>query len=119
MVKALSAARTISSNAHRAKALAALTPYLKPELLAKAAAVNPDGRAELVIAIVSRGTSDLQPFGGDQILVNLLRSSIDATTRSACLKSIMAVAPAIAAIGGVNAVRECVEAISDVHRWWP
>ena len=119
MANAVSRACATSGDARRAKALAALAPHLGPELLVKAISANPDGHADLVIAIMSRGASDLHPFGGDQILVNLVRRSIDETTRNTCLGSITALAPAIAAIGGVNAVRECVKTISDVHRWWP
>ena len=56
---------------------------------------------------------------GDRELLELLRNGLNGTDRVTCLRVIQAVAPAIARIGGAAAIRICINAIEDVHRWWP
>ena len=70
------------------------------------------------IALLKRGHS-LISSGPDGMLLNLLRACLDGTDRHSCLRIITAAVPAIDEIGGPNAIYECVQAIKDVHNWWP
>ena len=56
---------------------------------------------------------------GDREWLELLKNALNGTDRNTCLMVIEAVASAIARIGGAAAIRICINAIEDVHRWWP
>jgi hypothetical protein len=48
-----------------------------------------------------------------------LRESINPIDRAVCFDLLTVIAPAVAEIGGIRAVKQCAHAVIDVHRWWP
>lgn len=115
--QALGAATAIADDFSRTEALTGLAPFLPVDLLPQALAATPKESSEAFIAILGRCRSVLAG-AGDAIYVNLLRDSLSGTDRRICLEIITAVTPALAEIGGVRAIEECVSAIFDVTRWW-
>ena len=118
MSQVLAAAAAPANDFSRAQALAILAAHLPAGLLADALAAAPKRVADPLAALLIRGRSILLPDKADEWL-GLLRNAVNGTDRAICLRVISAVAPTIAEIGGATAVRECVNAIEDAHRWWP
>ena len=112
---ALDRAAGITTPGYRAKLLAGLAPHLPAGLLGRALALAPKDRDEAFTAILERGWSILP--GRDW--AELLRYSLAAKGRYACLQIIGSAAAVITAAGGAEAACGCADAIADVHRWWP
>jgi hypothetical protein len=120
MPRAQTAVAATDNPGIRTRALTALAAHLPVEQLASALAIAPRTEAEPLLAILARGRELLaQTPGGRDQWVNLLRSAFNGTDRVTCLRLIEAIAPVIAEIGGVGATQDCIDAIADVHQWWP
>jgi hypothetical protein len=120
--EALAAARKIQDANDRAELLTALAARLPPELLPEALAAarvikDEDARAKALATLAPRlaklPRSILYRLW-DETLPRLSRR-----TRRDLLSDLGALAPAIHALGGAEAVAETVRAIRDVARWWP
>jgi len=118
LAQALAAATAITDDSKRTQILGSLAPYLPANLLTHALAAVSKTWAVPLVALVERGRSVLSP-DEDSEWLELLRNAVSGTDRVTCLAVIMAVAPAIADIGGSTAIVECVKAIENTHRWWP
>jgi hypothetical protein len=118
LAQALATTTTITSGHWRAKALASLAPYLPAGLLTQALAATPRTSAKALAALLARGQSIISS-DNKKAWAGLLRESFRGTGRHACLSLITTAAPAIAEIGGEEAIKESVKAITDVHQWWP
>jgi hypothetical protein len=118
LAQALSAATTVSQESSRTHILTWLAQRLPADLLAWSIKTVPKTSAEVLTALLQRGRS-VFPRAEDAAYLNLLRESINGASRSVCLEILTASAPAIAGIGGTQAIEQCVNAVVDVHRWWP
>ncbi len=118
LAQALTAATAIDDDDDRAQALTGLAPHLPADLLAQALEAIPKTSTETLTALLQRSRSVLSRTE-DVGYLNLVRESIRRTDRRACLGLLTTVAPAVAEIGGVSAIEQCVHAVIDVHRWWP
>jgi hypothetical protein len=118
LAQALTAATAIADDDLRAGVLTGLAPHLPADLLAQAVKAAPKTGIEPQTALLQRGRS-VFPRDQDAMYVDLLRESITGTERSVCFMLLTAAAPAVAEIGGVRTIEQCVNAVSDVHRWWP
>jgi hypothetical protein len=116
LAEALAAAT--ASHIYGAEALLALAPRLPPELLAEALAAALTKGDDVLAAVLRRALAVLMP-DNRVALLGLIRTAVDRYDRPTCLDVIAASASAIAQLGGAPATQECVEAICDVHRWWP
>jgi hypothetical protein len=116
LAQALAAAAI--SDFSRGRALAGLAPHLPPGLLTQALAATPKTSPQTLTAILERGRSVLRR-DADVAYVDLLRGGLTGTGRTVCCEVIGTAAPAIAEIAGVRAIEECVNAVVDVHSWWP
>ena len=118
LAQALAAVTAISDDSARAQALGSLAGQLPAGQLADVLALIPRTIADPLAAVLMKGRSVLLP-GGDGEWLGLLRNAVNGTDRATCLIVIVAIAPAIAEIGGATAIWQCVNAIEDAHRWWP
>jgi hypothetical protein len=118
LAQALSAATAISQESSRTQILTRLAPRLPAGLLAWSMKTVPKTSAEVLTALLQRGRSAF-PRAEDAAYLDLLRESINGASRSVCLGVLTATAPDIAEIGGTQAIEQCVNAVVDVHRWWP
>jgi hypothetical protein len=118
LAQALTAATIIPDDFYRAEALKGLAPHLSSDLLAQALEATPKRSIAALTALLQRSRSIL-PRHEDAGYVNLLRQSINGTDRRVCFELLAAVTSAVAEIGGVRAVEQCVQAVIDVYRWWP
>lgn len=116
LAEALAAAT--ASSICSAEPLIALAPRLPPELLADALTAALDRGHDVLTAVLRRALAVLMP-DHRAALLDLIRTAVDRGDRPTCLDIIAASASAIAQLGGVLATQGCVEAICDVHRWWP
>ena len=118
LAEALTAAIAITDDSARVPALTGLAPHLPAELLAQALTAAPRTNTDPLAALLDRGRQ-LILLSSEQALdwVNLLLSSLSRTNQVTCLNVINSAAPTIAEIGGLAALRNCVKAIEDVHRW--
>jgi hypothetical protein len=117
LAEALAAAS--SGSIYSAQPLIALAPRLPPELLTEALAAALETDHAALTAVLERASAVLMPSNGAALL-DLLRTALDARNdRPTCPDIIATTASAIAQLGGVVAVQACVQAICDVHRWWP
>jgi hypothetical protein len=119
-VLAQALATAITNDYIRAQMLAGLAPHLPPELIPQALAAAPRTMADPLTAVLKRACQVflLLPDKNREWL-ELLKDSLNGTDRTTCLKVIKAVTPVVARLGGAAAIRECANAIEDVHRWWP
>lgn len=115
--QALATASAISEDDSRARALIGLAPYLPPDLLARAVAAAPKDSIDTMTALLERRRTVLSSTETASLL-GLLRASLGGDRRSH-LRTITLAAREIVEIGGIDAVQECVKAITDVRRWWP
>ena len=118
LAQALATAIAITSDYSRVQALGAMASHLPADLLAQALAATPKTSPETVTALVERSQITLAR-DADDVYVALLRDSLNGTSRSVCIDVITAAAPRIAEIGGTCAIEQCVNAFTDVYRWWP
>jgi hypothetical protein len=118
LIKAISAVAAQYENAKRGL-LAELATHLEPESALRAWDValsicRPDNRVEALGALGSR----LPESKFASALAEILHLSPE-VSRWQLLQALAASAPAIYRLGGETAVRETVDAISEVGRWWP
>jgi hypothetical protein len=118
LTQALAAVVGEPRDSARGELLRELAPLLSADLLAQALETIPKTGVEALSALLQRGRMAF-PRTEDAAYLNLLRKSIDRTDRRVCLGLLTTIAPAVADIGGVGAIQQCVDAIADVHRWWP
>jgi hypothetical protein len=118
LVQALNAAIAISEESDRTHILTWMAQGLPADLLPWSIKTVPKTSAEVLTALLQRGRSVI-PRAEDAAYLDLLRESINGASRSACLGVLTVSAPAIAEIGGTQAIEQCVNAVVDVHRWWP
>ena len=116
LAEALAAAT--ASPIYSAEPLIALAPRLPPELLGEALNAALSSGDDVLNAVLSRALAVLMP-DNRVALLGLIRTAIDRYDRPTCLEVIATSASAIAQLGGMLATQGCVEAITDVHRWWP
>jgi hypothetical protein len=117
LAQALAAATAIPDDYYRARALTGLAPHLPAGLLAQAQGSAPRDQRTLV-ALLERAWT-VHERGARLAYVALLRDCLIGINRDACLGMLVAAAPAIAATGGIPALRTCAHGVSDVYRWWP
>ena len=118
LARALTTATAIPNDYYRAQALTGLAPHLPPDLLGEALDATPKMSGVTFAALLQR--SRLLPSRDEEAAyLDLLRKSINGPGRGVCLYLITETVPAIAEIGGVRSIEQCVSAVIDVHRWWP
>ena len=122
LADALAAARTISQERWRAQALSALAPRLPRDLLADALtaagsiADESDRAAVLaVLATLLAAPPATSAWSAWRAILPVLATR----RRRDLLADIRSLQPVILALGGQDAVREIVQAVWDVGRWWP
>lgn len=122
LAEALAAARAIGNEWARAEALAALAPYLTGELvaegLAAARAIGDEGARARALAALAPQMAEL----ASAVLCPLWKETLHhlaARTRRDVLSDLGALAPALVALGGQEAVVTTLRAVLDVGRWWP
>ena len=117
LARALAAATAITRDSDRAQALTGLAPQLPADLLAQAQGSAPRDQQTLV-ALLERAWA-VHTRGAPLTYVASLRDCLTGINRDACLGILVAAAPAIAATGGIAALRQCAHGVSDVYLWWP
>ena len=74
--------------------------------------------ATMVLADGRWVADEFHAIRDDRARMKVLRRTLDQNGRPACLDIITSVALMIARLGGAGTVKECIKAITDVHRWW-
>ena len=115
--RALTRVKTMTGWRFRASVLTGLAPHMPADLLVEAIAATPKTSLETIKAILDRGSSILSVK--DERFLDLLRACFRIAARSSCLYVIALMSSAIDELGGPGAIQEGVNAIEDVHRWWP
>jgi hypothetical protein len=116
--QALAAAAAITDDYYRSRLLTGLAPHLPAHLIGQALAVTSDGSTEPAVALLKRGVQ-LSPEISKELFLNLLRSCLVGIDRRSCLRALSIAASQLKRISGSDVIYECVEAIEDVHQWWP
>jgi hypothetical protein len=117
LAQALVAATAITSDGSRAEALTALAPHLPAVLPTQALGSAP--RDQQTLGALLERAWEAHGRGARLAYVASLRECLTGINRDVCLGVIAATASAIAATGGIEAVRQCVHAVMDEYRWWP
>ena len=109
----------IGEECERAEALTGLAPYLPENLLPEALAIakaggNQDLRAETLKALTAQLTFANVDLSFRQDVLQALRS----LTRPNFLETVPNLVPLILHFGGEVALREVLQGIRDVCRWW-
>jgi hypothetical protein len=100
------------------RALAELAPYLPADLLGQALTAASEGSTMTLIALTER-VVQFSSTVSNELLLGLLRSSFAGIDRRSCLLILSITAPQLKRIGGSHVISECVDAIKDIHHWWP
>jgi len=124
--EALAAAREIEDESTRSEALAGLSPHLPEaeregllrEALAAAREIRWEDDRSKVLAGLAPHLAKF-PYTALFSLWNETLRILSTRRRRDLLSDIRALAPVVVALGGGEAVRETVDAIQDVCRWWP
>jgi hypothetical protein len=118
--KALDAAAAIPDGSSRAHALAALAPRLPAELLPKAFDAAPKTKTypKTLVALLNR-SQDLLMRSERPAYIRQLRDCLNGTDRRVFSDVLIGAAPAIADVGGTEAIEQCTQAVIDAYRWWP
>ncbi len=117
--KALAAARTIGDEEYRAEVLGKLAPQLPEALLPEAlAAARTIGNEEYRALALSYLIPRLTPSSIDFYFWKITLHALTSLNRPHLVSNIPQLAPLIIHFGGVEALRETVNAIRDVSRRW-
>ncbi|TRV46460.1 MAG: apoptotic protease-activating factor, partial [Microcystis panniformis Mp_GB_SS_20050300_S99D] len=119
LLEALATAREIRDEYQRARALTGLAPYLPENLLPEALATareigNESSRAEALKAL----TAQLTFANVDLSFWQDVLQALGSLTRPHFLETIPHLAPLMLHFGGLVALREVLQGIRDVSRWW-
>ncbi len=127
--QALEAAREIGDERARAEALAGLAPHLPPDLQEQTLRQALEAAREIEGKFArARALAGLAPHWAAWARQDRRAAyspwpetlrALAARPRRDLLGDLRALGPALAALGGDEAVRETVRAIHDVGRWWP
>jgi hypothetical protein len=117
MSLALDAAMSIGEDWYRGNAISSLAPHLPADQLSRALSCAIGIKA--VSAVVARSEA-LHDRRDEHLPWNALRLALTSEgERSSCLCVIEHITATIAETGGVQAIRDCIEAVNSVYVWWP
>ena len=117
MPLALDYALGIRNSQERPRALADLASYLSGDQLFRALNSAADS-IEAVTALLARNES-LRETTGEYLPWPVLRSTLTSgSSRAFCLSVIEHVTSIIFEVGGIQAVKDCIDEIDRTHAWW-